>query len=73
MKEIKYVEVGDYACAVKMGKCPMFAITYREDGTNMILGLQEDFPDYKIVAGGQAERQEAAKRIIMKYRMQAGR
>lgn len=26
MKEIKMVVVGEYACAVKLGRCPMFAI-----------------------------------------------
>lgn len=69
MKEIKIVVIGDYACAVKLGRCPMFSIEPKEKLGDMKEGLKEDFPDYKIIDGGAKERAEAAKRIIMQKKM----
>lgn len=73
MKEIKIVEAGNYVCAIKLGRCPLFAVEYKNKKDDMIEGLKEDFPDFKIVDGGQKERAEAAKRIIMQRNMNAGR
>lgn len=73
MKVIKLVVVGNYACAVKLGHCPMFAIEQKDKLDDLVIGLREDFPDYRLVQGGKKERAEAAKRIIMQKNMNAGR
>lgn len=73
MKEIKIVEVGNYVCAIKLGRCPMFAVENKNKKDDMIEGLKEDFPDFIISNGGKKERAEAAKRIIMQRNMNAGR
>lgn len=72
-KEIKIVDVGNYVCAIKLGRCPMFAVENIQNKTDVIEGIKEDFPDYRIVYGGKKERAEAAKRIIMQRNMNAGR
>ena len=56
MKEIKMVVVGEYACAVKLGRCPMFAIDKKDKLGDMVAGLREDYPDCQIVHGGKKER-----------------
>lgn len=73
IKEFKIVVVGEYACAVKLGRCPMFAIDKKDKLGDMVAGLREDYPDCQIVHGGKKERAEAAKRIIMQKNMNAGR
>lgn len=73
MKEIKIVEVGNYVCAIKLGRCPMFAVENIQNKADVIQGLKEDFPDFIISDGGKKERAEAAKRIIMQRNMNAGR
>lgn len=73
MKEIKIVEVGNYVCAIKLGRCPMFAVEHIQNKALVIEGLKEDFPDFKFVDGGKKERAEAAKRIIMQRNINAGR
>lgn len=72
MKEIKIVEVGNYICAVKLGRCPLFVVEYRDKKNDIIEGLREDFPNYVITYGGKKERAEAAKRIIMQKNMRNG-
>ena len=73
VKEIKIVDVGNYVCAIKLGRCPMFAVENKNKKDDMIEGLKEDFPDFKFVDGGKKERAEAAKRIIMQRNMNSGR
>lgn len=69
-KEFKIVEIGSYVCAIKLGRCPIFAIEHKSNKDDMIEGLKIDFPDFKIVDGGKKERAEAAKRIILTKQMQ---
>lgn len=73
VKEIKIVDVGNYVCAIKLGRCPMFAVEHIQNKADVIEGLKEDFPDFIISNGGKKERAEAAKRIIMQRNMNAGR
>ena len=69
IKQIKIVTVNDYACAVKLGRCPLFAIEHISKLEDMKAWLHEDFPDYEIVKGGTREKLEAAKRIFMREKM----
>ena len=73
IKEFKIVEIGNYVCAIKLGRCPIFAVEHLEKKKDMIEGLKFDFPDHIFVNGGKKERAEAAKRIIMQKNMNAGR
>ena len=73
IKEFKIVEIGNYVCAIKLGRCPIFAVENKSKKDDMIDGLIIDFPDHIFVNGGKKERAEAAKRIIMQKNMNAGR
>ena len=63
-KEIRIVNVGKYVGAVKQGRCPMYAITTQEKRNDMIKGLCEDFPEYRIVDGSKPDRAMVAQFII---------
>lgn len=62
---IRIVTVGKYAGAVKLGKCPMFALVPKENVEKLKAGLHEDFPDCRIEDGNKPERAALAKYIIM--------
>ena len=62
---IRIVTVGKYARAVKLGKCPMFALVPKENIEQLKAGLREDFPDCRIEDGNKPERAALAKYIIM--------
>lgn len=62
---IRIVTVGKYAGAVKLGKCPMFALVPKENVEQLKAGLREDFPDCRIEDGNKPERAAFAKYIIM--------
>ena len=68
-KEIKIVKVGKYVAAFKSGRCPLFAVEDVSKEKDMREGLKEDFPDYALVRGGEYEKAEVAKRIIMRQKM----
>lgn len=64
MRVIKIVNIGKYVGAVKSGKCPMYAVTEKENKKNMIEGLKEDFPDFIIEYGTKIDRINLAKYIV---------
>lgn len=63
---IRIVMVGKYAGAVKLGKCPMYALVPKENVEQLKAGLREDFPDCRIEDGNKPERAALAKYIIMR-------
>lgn len=64
MRIIKIVNIGKYVGAVKPGKCPMYAVTEKENLKKMIEGLKEDFPDFRIEDGTKIDRINLAKYIV---------
>lgn len=64
-KVIRIVTVGKYAGAVKLGRCPMYALVPKENIEQLKQGLHEDFPDYRLEDGNKPERAALAKYIIM--------
>jgi len=63
-KEIRIVNVGKYVGAIKHGRCPMYSITMPDKYDDWKKGLQEDFPDYRIVDGTKPDRAKVAQFII---------
>lgn len=63
-REIRIVRVGKYVGAVKQGRCPMYSITTPDKYEDWKKGLQEDFPDYRIVDGTKPDRAMVAQFII---------
>lgn len=63
-KSIKIVNIGQYIGAVKSGRCPMYAVTDKNNKKDLIEGLKEDFPDYIIEDGTKLDRAALAKFII---------
>lgn len=63
-KEIRIVNVGKYVGAIKHGRCPMYAVTTKDKRDDMIKGLQEDFPECKLVDGTKPDRAMVAQFII---------
>lgn len=61
---IKIVTVGKYVGAVKLGKCPMYALAPKEDVEQLKQGLLEDFPDCRFEDGYKLERSAIAEYII---------
>lgn len=64
MNVIKIVNVGKYVGAVKSGKCPMYAVTERENKSELIAGLKEDFPNFRIEDGTKIDKAALARFII---------
>ena len=67
MNVIKIVNVGQYVGAVKPGKCPMYAVTEKENKSEFIAGLKEDFPNFRI-EGGTKKGRAALARVIIRSR-----
>jgi hypothetical protein len=67
-KTIKIIEMNKYIGAVKLGKCPMYAITTPDKRNDLIEGLKEDFPDYKISPHySLSEKKQLAHFIVKQY------
>ena len=64
-KEIRIVHIGKYVGAVRVGKCPMYSVTNKENFDDWKKSLKETFPDHVLIDGTKPDRAAVAKFILM--------